>query len=157
MEMAKKINRGAIILTTVLLGLSLVVLGVLANTDAAHAADEDCLLLVLDSADGAVLTAGITIRLVDRSGESHSYLTDDNGMLEVPCGLLGSGLLFADSHGEGYCIVLDPAGDIIGERSSLRLEDPALQIMDAPQSSRTELGSILRLCIGPGSAEPTDN
>ena len=47
--MAKRKNRGIAVLTMLMLGLSIIVLGLLADTRPASASDEDCLLLVLDT------------------------------------------------------------------------------------------------------------
>lgn len=145
-------NRGASILAMLMLGLGVVVFSLLANSEAASAAEQDCLLLVLDSADEQVDTAGITVRLVDREGETHTYETNDNGLVLVPCGLLGDSLMFEDTWGHGYCIVLNGNG-AAGPRSSLLLDHADYGITRLPLASETGHGTILRLGIGPGSED----
>lgn len=154
--MAISKNRGVQILTGLMLVLSLGVFGLLLSSTAAGASEEDCLLLVLDSSDGSTPTAGITIQLFDREGETHTYTTDENGLLAVPCGLLGDSLSFEDTWGHGFCIVLNRAGDIYGNTSSLLIDNADYGIAVSPLASVTDAGSILRLGIGPGTEEPID-
>ncbi|MEZ5337574.1 MAG: hypothetical protein R3F46_04860 [bacterium] len=155
--MANMKNRGIAILTTLLLGLSAVVLGLLAETRPAHASEEDCLLLVLDSADGETVTAGITIQFVDREGETHTYETNENGLVLVPCGLLGDSLMFEDTWGHGFCMVLNPENAHEGPLNSLLIDHPELGIVSAPQASVTPYGTVLRLGLGPGSEDPVQS
>ena len=154
--MANLKSRGVTILTALLAVLSLTVLCLLASAAPAAASEEDCLLLVLDSADGSTPTAGISIQLFDREGETHTYVTDEDGLLLVPCGLLGDSLSFEDTWGHGFCIVLNASGDIYGNTSSLLIDNTDFGIAVSPLASVTDAGSILRLGIGPGTEEPID-
>ena len=153
--MAKKMKTGATILATILLTISLIVFGVLANTGSAHASEEDCLLLVLHGADAETSAAGIMIRLLDSEGQIHSYLSDDNGLVHVPCGLLGDSLVLEDSSGSGYCVVLNerqPAG----LKSSLLMEASGYGFASSPVASESGHGTILRIGITQSAAQ-TDN
>ena len=154
--MANRMKTGVKIITTILLTLSLIVFGILANTGDARAAQDDCLLLVLDSADGSLATAGITISLLDHAGNSHDYSSDANGLVHVPCGLLGERLELADGSGRGYCIMLDSAGSS-GSSSSLVIGGEGIGIATSPQASESGHGMILRLGLGPAADLPTDN
>ncbi len=149
-----KQNNGVIILATALLGLGLIVLGVLANTTEASASEADCLLLVLDSADGSIETGGITIQFVDRAGETHTYESNENGLVLVPCGLLGDSLMFEDTWGHGFCVVLNEEAALSGPRSSMLVDHPEYGIVTSPLASDTSHGTILRLGLGLGSEDP---
>ena len=155
--MAKRKNRGIAVLTMLMLGLSIIVLGLLADTRPASASDEDCLLLVLDSVDGVTPTAGITVQFVDREGETHTYETNENGLVLVPCGLLGDSLMFEDTWGHGFCMVLNPERAHEGPLNSLLIDHPELGIVSAPQASVTPYGTVLRLGLGPGSEDPVQS